>query len=238
MEYCSFPSFSCSFSSSSFSSSVSPVSPSSSSSSSWCICDVNVKQDTTALTISGLWIRTLGSPQQPACHRHWSSRSFFYVGDTCFGYCLPAQHLMIITRILSKNSHNHRQKKTKTTKTLHTLSSLCFWVIGQFLRHASAVEWQPVSVEALHASSTKRGDKCRLFPIQSVIMLLSCLLRFLISPNLQRSLHFILQVFSFYTNFLETFRVIRSCLMVNFWDILPKGCNLNQSIRKVYWVYV
>lgn len=101
MEYCSFPSFSCSFSSSSFSSSVSPVSPSSSSSSCCfcgaketkrrhCVISQDIRDQNTGLPITASMPQTLELQE-----------FFFYMGDTCFGYCLPAQHLMIITTDLS-----------------------------------------------------------------------------------------------------------------------------------------
>lgn len=101
-------------------------------------------------------IRPQGSPRQPACHRHWSSRSVVFLtwAIHVFGYCLPAQHLMITTRRVYHFTTGNTQIH------VHTLSTSCslsvFPITGHFLS-TCLCSLQPESVEALHASSAKRG---------------------------------------------------------------------------------
>lgn len=96
-------------------------------------------------------IRPQGSPRQPACHRHWSSRSFvlfFYVGDTCFW-------LLLTCTAPNDNNQGVYHFTFSNTQIMFILSacpalSVFFRSLGISFRHACAV--QPESVEALHAS--------------------------------------------------------------------------------------
>lgn len=84
---------------------------------------------------SARWgIRPQGSPRQPACHRHWSSRSFFfsfYVGDTCFWL------LLTCTAPNDNNQGVYHFTFGNTQIHVHTLSTSCslsvFPIIGHFL---------------------------------------------------------------------------------------------------------